>query len=155
MATLECSGLNFVLIGPALRQPSTSGREQYVALIWGGFLGDRGQLVRTEWRVRFLPIGQANFLHPLSDSAIETIDTEALGSPVARVPAESGDDAGEVVSPHGGHALRAIVPDEPGRAVEFRAYDDRGLVVTVPISSRRALTIAEELIAAARRRTPE
>jgi hypothetical protein len=53
--------------------------------------------------------------------AIAAIDAETLGTPLAHVLAEGCDDARQVVSPHSTPPLRAIVRDEPRRAVELQS----------------------------------
>ena len=84
--------------------------------------------------------------------AIAAIDAEALGSPYTRVSAEGGEDARNPASPHSGPPLRAVICDEPRRAVELQMYDTRGLVAAAPVSAHRALALASDLIAGARRR---
>jgi hypothetical protein len=83
------------------------------------------------------------------------IDAEALGSPLVSETVGGCRRTPEVSPPHSSPALRAIVRDEPGRAIELQIYDQRGLVATVPVSAQRALALAEQLVAAARRRMPE
>lgn len=56
---------------------------------------------------------------------------------------------------HAIRAARAVVQDVPGRAIELVLFDHEGRAVSASISAQRSLTLAGELIAAARARLPE
>lgn len=56
---------------------------------------------------------------------------------------------------HAIRAARAVVQDVPGRAIEVVLFDYEGRAVSASISAQRSLTLAGELIAAARARLPE
>jgi hypothetical protein len=56
---------------------------------------------------------------------------------------------------HAVRASRATVQDQPGKAIEIVLFDYQGRAVSASISAQRSLTIASELIAAARARLPE
>jgi hypothetical protein len=55
-------------------------------------------------------------------------------------------------SPAAGTTARAVVSDDPSRAITLTAYGADGSAVAIPLTPQRALDVAAQLIDAARRR---